>query len=34
MDRALLEIVDLHVSVENKEIIKGMDLQVKKGRCT
>lgn len=31
MDRALLEIVDLHVSVAGKEIIKGMDLQVKEG---
>jgi len=31
MDRALLEIVDLHVSVAGKEIIKGMDLQVKQG---
>ncbi|MDD3494481.1 MAG: ABC transporter ATP-binding protein [Dysgonamonadaceae bacterium] len=31
MDRALLEIVDLHVSVAGKKIIKGMDLQIKKG---
>jgi Fe-S cluster assembly ATP-binding protein len=31
MDRLLLEIVDLHVSVANKEIIKGMDLQIKQG---
>ncbi|MDM5271899.1 ABC transporter ATP-binding protein [Sulfurovum sp. zt1-1] len=31
MDKPLLEIIDLHVSVANKEIIKGMDLQVNKG---
>jgi Fe-S cluster assembly ATP-binding protein len=31
MDKPLLEIVDLHVSVDNKEIIKGMNLQVKQG---
>ncbi|MBD3792097.1 MAG: ABC transporter ATP-binding protein [Campylobacterales bacterium] len=31
MDRPLLEINDLHVSVAGKEIIKGMDLQVKQG---
>lgn len=31
MDIPLLEIDDLHVSVENKKIIKGMDLNVKKG---
>lgn len=31
MDRPLLEITDLHVSVENKKIIKGMDLTIERG---
>lgn len=31
MDKALLEIDDLYVSVANKEIIKGMDLKIKQG---
>lgn len=31
MDASVLEIKDLHVSVENKEIIKGMNLSVGKG---
>ena len=31
MDVPVLEITDLHVSVENKEIIKGMNLSVGKG---
>ena len=31
METPVLEIMDLHVSVETKEIIKGMNLRVKKG---
>lgn len=31
MDKNLLEIKDLHVNAEDKEILKGIDLSIKKG---
>ena len=32
MDNNLLEIKDLHVNAGEKEILKGIDLNIKKGR--